>query len=1504
MKRNLQPYNKIKIRSKSAGIILNVEQVLGVGGSCIAYQVSYNENGDIPHKGILKEFCPAYLEKFNFYRENDAIVVPEACKEEFEQGATEFKNTYRIINEYLSQNLSASNYHTVQLGLYEGNNTVYTLTSCDYGKSYDKISENNLLEIMKLMLSVTRAVEMYHCAGYLHLDIKPKNILVLDDVTDLVKLFDFDSLTSIEKIKNREIYAVPIPEDYYVPELENFDLRNIGIQTDIYEIGAMTYARIFKKNPTVDDVNAIDKVDIDLSDFAVGVSPQAKFEISELLKKTLQISKRKRYASTSELKAQLEKIISLLSNKAPYLIDMPKWQPTSNYVGRQNEMSEIKHRLDKDGYVFVRGIGGLGKSEIAKMFAKTFTEEYHTVQFCKYNNSLRTVIGSMPFDGINDDSYNDFNELVNAKNKALHLCDEHTLIVVDNFNVTYDDFLREFLPTNGKSFKVIFTTRCKPESDYYADKILELPKLSEEECKIVFRLHSGIVAFEDSDRLIAKIVKKTDYNTLIIILMARAIKKSDISLSQMLDKLDNQELQSIEQKIFHEYDITNEEVEVYNAMYTHLNVIFSVSALSDTQKEILKDATLISTEGLGVADFVSACDKSSVNKESISELSKWGWIDIDSDEIITMHPIVSDLVSANETIKKEDSYYYLAEAIEDYCNPDYLCHISVVMDRLSCAIQLERRYKNEDVFKRCMITAKLGRMYQNAYYPTEAKKYLLRALEIAKTEKSRRSLPESYRHHKNIKEKLLLREMHMTGEPNKVLLPFIYYFLGDFEKDFGTQTVAVDYFGKAIAEGKKIGFVWIMLMSKIEIAECFADEVKFKEAYKEYVSAFKFARIFRLNEHLTPIADALVEVCIQLELESEEQKYRKYADKYRKYVGETEELEGTNEYVQAIESGDFEESLNKYELFLAKQREIYGESSPMYKTLAQGLWVFYAINNQKEQALRNLNESITFISSTHGENSMELAAQLAVAAKIMPELSEFEYAYSFANRAIDICNKNNENKSYIYCQAKLALANVSLIVGKTHDAEDYVKDLDFSSFSGNDFLEDIVQTSGLILVNLSRFAELESMCLNLLSKKNVGNIAKFQTNILMSISREQQGYLEEAMKYANESKKYIEYIKTSHVKTEWLIQYYRALARLEFRRGKTEKAIAILNEIFQFFTDDEKLKIIAYPIYLERGLYHSLCHKNKDAMDDFEQCERILKSHRCSDEAFILLYNNIAVNYQRICEYKKAMEYLQKAAKINPNVYSPTSYYETMVCGNIGWLSYLLGDIEKGEKYLNTAVRSFERLGSQKSNDYFACKCNLATVYIALKKYDAAIDMFFDIRQKFNPSLDASGEFASNTCEGIINAYFKSDKAQEAYDFACKEVNDLEEWFGEYSLIRINEIIKIGGMFRINGYTDCYDFFMLAEELLYDSEQTKTAQYALVLNYIGVCKTDYEQKHVEAGRYFQESKELFEELGETDNENYRTVLNNIENISDLEMDELIKDLANSILDTDNGEQED
>ena len=352
MNRCVSPYTTLYLSNKTQNNEFIINNVIGIGGSCIAYEVTYFENGDIPHKGILKEYCPAFLYDENFERNGTSLIISEEKQNIFADGLREFKRTYKSINEYLSNNFSATNYHTVQIGLYEGNNTAYTLTSCDYGMSYDKVDNESLLSICKTMLSVTKAVELYHNAGYLHLDIKPKNILVLNEVTDLVKLFDFDSITSIEKLKNKEVYGIPFPEDYYVPELETFNLRNIGVETDIFEIGAMLFLKVFKRAPEISDMEQNSKYDFDENELFAGVSPGAKNEFTEIFRKTIQISKRSRYKTTKELKAKLEKIISLISETKPYLLDLPKWQPSKYCIGRRSEIKEIKRRLDTDGYVF------------------------------------------------------------------------------------------------------------------------------------------------------------------------------------------------------------------------------------------------------------------------------------------------------------------------------------------------------------------------------------------------------------------------------------------------------------------------------------------------------------------------------------------------------------------------------------------------------------------------------------------------------------------------------------------------------------------------------------------------------------------------------------------------------------------------------------------------------------------------------------------------------------------------------------------------------------------------------------------------------------------------------------------------------------------------------------------------------------------------------------------------------------------------------------------------
>jgi len=450
MKRNLEVSSVLQLYDRNAVTDFHIDELVGVGGSCIAYKVSYCESKDIVHKGILKEFCPAYLNgNDSSIRDGQRIVVPDECKAQFAYDLDKFVQVYRDINAYLSQNLSAANYHTVQLGLYEGNNTFYTLTSCDYGKSYDQVLDTDIYTVLKLVLAVTKAVELYHNAGFLHLDIKPKNVLVLDDVADLVKLFDFDSLTPIGSFKERRDVCIPVPEDYYVPELENCDVRNIGVHTDIFEIGAMLFSRLFGRAPEVHEMQRGAIVDLETVKLLAGVSPQAKYELQQLFSKTIQISRRNRYQTIGELKAQLIKIIELVSpNGMPFLLNLPKWQPSAYCIGRDRELKDIRRKLDEDGYVFIKAIGGLGKSEVSKLYTQQYSEDYHTVQFCKYHDSLKSVVASIPVNGIDDDEYTDFDELVREKNKVLHLADQHTLLIIDNFNVTHDDYLRDFLPAN------------------------------------------------------------------------------------------------------------------------------------------------------------------------------------------------------------------------------------------------------------------------------------------------------------------------------------------------------------------------------------------------------------------------------------------------------------------------------------------------------------------------------------------------------------------------------------------------------------------------------------------------------------------------------------------------------------------------------------------------------------------------------------------------------------------------------------------------------------------------------------------------------------------------------------------------------------------------------------------------------------------------------------------------------------------------------------------------
>ena len=222
-------------------IVFKIEKILGEGAGCNVYYVRYKENDKYVHSGVLKEFNP-----------KDKDIDLEKYKEKFLK-AYELQLKFRSL--YDEKMNITSNIE----GIYEGNNTFYILMSCDNGVSYNEVKDESLKDILKTSLAITKALGVYHKNGYLHLDIKPSNVLVIPETKELVKLFDFDSVVKKDELENTRLSYSP---NWSAPELIDKGKHYlIGEATDIYSIGAIVFNKIFKKYPMSKDRRAFSRYD-------------------------------------------------------------------------------------------------------------------------------------------------------------------------------------------------------------------------------------------------------------------------------------------------------------------------------------------------------------------------------------------------------------------------------------------------------------------------------------------------------------------------------------------------------------------------------------------------------------------------------------------------------------------------------------------------------------------------------------------------------------------------------------------------------------------------------------------------------------------------------------------------------------------------------------------------------------------------------------------------------------------------------------------------------------------------------------------------------------------------------------------------------------------------------------------------------------------------------------------------------------------------------------------
>lgn len=1411
MNRALQPNTKFTLSFAGRKAEFEILNVLGGGGSCIAYEVSYYEDEDVLHRGVLKEYFPVYLNVAgHIQRDGTTVIVPDSRKEEFEEGLKNFRTVYKRINQYLMENPSATNYHPVQLGFCEGNNTVYTLVSRDYGKSYDQVPDEDLVSLLEVTLSVAKAVGHYHETGLLHLDIKPQNILVLDGVTDIVKLFDFDSIISMEQLQKGVEIDIPNPGVYYVPELEERNKRAIGAHTDIFEIGSMLFVRLFGRTPKLDEMEVNGDMQLEEAPFLKGVSPAVLYELKELFKHTIQIARRRRYQTTNELCSQIRKLIRLVKEDDAYLVNMPKWQPSTQQVTRKEELNELAKRLEEDGYVFVKGVGGLGKSELAKLFVMHCGDRFHTVQFYKYNGSLKMLTASLKVYGIKREDEKSMEELLQEKNRILHTSDSRTLIIVDNFNVTHDEFLRDFLPSDKNQFKVIFTTRCLIEADYYKDKVYELPALSEELCTNLFCLHCPRSYTEEELQAVRKIVRVVACHTLVVVLLAKTMRQTGISPKELLDKLERQKLHEIDTQIFHENDLSNEDIKVYNQLYGHLNVAFNVSGLDKKELEILKNMTLVSLRGMDIDEFAAFCKLSGKYPRAvIQNLVSLGWMECVSEHLIAMHPVISDMIAGNKKIKKRMSFYRLAAYLEEFCTPDYESHISVLESKLFTAIQLDKRYQKERIAKRLVMKIKLGRMYTNVYQAESAWKYLDEAEKLAK-----KYLKLQY-------------------------LPFIYFFQGFYEEQFGTKTTAVEAFAKALSKSSWIRD-WdyrrrLENESMEQIAAIHKENKEYELAFYEYRQCLWHAKLNLLFTRVDGIVDEIILICRQLGWNEKVEHYQKEKQKFLRYASASDEVtEDEKLYEELIQKGEFGNAIEVYDRILERKRKELGEDSPVYQDMQQSGWITLALRGEKEEALRGIAASLEFCEKRYGKDSMGMAGQLALIALLICEQQEFEFATDCANRAIAICEQKNEKDSYAYFQAKMALAKICSLCGKTNEGGAILADVNFESCVSNEQLADVIKNLGLLLVDLGQYDAISKMCEKLLSRKVTSKYDKFWAYIVLGEVAREKSFFKEAKEYLCKAKEYVELLKDFPKYHDILLIYYRLAGKIAYGEGLFADAIRHMDEMVALYPQKDRGNAAFATAIMERGLYYASLGDLEKSDADYSQSKKILEEIGAPKESFLVLYNNMSLNYMNKGELELAKKYLEKIVEIVPDVLTPKTQFDALVCGNLGWVLLQLEQDEDATPLLYKAMATMEELTVQQNWDYVAIVSRLFVMLL------------------------------------------EKEQGAEAYGFAMERVELFAKHFSIYSEIYLDMLLNFASGFIEYRYSDCVEFLEMAAEILKNSELNQTVYAPRWFNFWGICEGDIWENEDEALKCFEQAKELFEDMGATDDIYYEAALANIE----------------------------
>ena len=629
----LSPGTQI-VSNEDNKIILNKE--IGRGASCIVYDATYVDKIGVHHNVRIKECYPVWL--FLKRDEFGNLSFADSYNERFLQEKQRFIESYKK-NAIIRNTIGLVN-STINLSdMIAKNNTYYAIMSFDEGCDYRKYTDRSLKELLEHIKSLSIIIGKYHKSGYLHLDIKPENLLIIPETREHVLLFDFDSIISIDDLRNNKGFTLSYSDGFSAPEQVQGKINKIGFHTDIYAIGAILFYKLFNRGAKFNDGAMTAHYD-----FTVTQYPDKRYQpllyrkLSYFLHKSIALSTVSRWNDIDNLIKSLDELILLADVNRVFVYDNFQYN-TANFLGRSEELNKIKFMLKDNQIIFISGIGGIGKTELVKKYASMNRDNYNSIIFCRYNDSIIDLVtNEIDINGIEQEQDENEEKYFTRKLDILkETLTSNDLIIVDNLDTDEDEKLEELFSC---PCKFIVTTR-EDFRDYNYQQ-LNLDKIEDlEEIKEIFQTYNDNEYGEEELKYIEKIMQLVDNHTMTVELIAKYLRETQENPKNLYERfLEIEGVTNVEDiKIKQRKDRQLRAANVKK----HLNTLFDISNFSQTEQEIMRSLSLMGSIRIQKSKFIEMLKLDSSN--IIDRLIKRGWIEYnDVNNKISLHQIILDLI--------------------------------------------------------------------------------------------------------------------------------------------------------------------------------------------------------------------------------------------------------------------------------------------------------------------------------------------------------------------------------------------------------------------------------------------------------------------------------------------------------------------------------------------------------------------------------------------------------------------------------------------------------------------------------------------------------------------------------------------------------------------------------------------------------------------------------------------------------------------------------------------